>query len=105
MRGWGRLAVTARPTMRDIARVAGVPVSAVPLVLQNRPGVSPSRRARIQDAVRMDRDEYSAPHNDQLVTVLSQEGLAWTRWSTNWANRAISSKVWGSPGGTFWATV
>jgi DNA-binding LacI/PurR family transcriptional regulator len=38
--------------MRDIARAAGVPVSAVPLVLANRPGVSPARRARIQDAVR-----------------------------------------------------
>jgi LacI family transcriptional regulator len=37
--------------MRDIARVAGVPVSAVPLVLQNRPGVSAARRARIQAAV------------------------------------------------------
>jgi DNA-binding LacI/PurR family transcriptional regulator len=44
--------VSARPTMRDVARVAGVPVSAVPLVLQNRPGVSPARRARIQDAAR-----------------------------------------------------
>ncbi|MFN8636626.1 MAG: LacI family DNA-binding transcriptional regulator [Chloroflexota bacterium] len=40
-----------RPTMRDIARAAGVPVSAVPLVLANKPGVSPARRARIQDAV------------------------------------------------------
>jgi DNA-binding LacI/PurR family transcriptional regulator len=38
--------------MRDIARVAGVPVSAVPLVLANKPGVSPARRALIQDAVR-----------------------------------------------------
>src|SRR5687768_2622492 len=38
--------------MRDVARVAGVPVSAVPLVLTNRPGVSPARRARIQDAAR-----------------------------------------------------
>jgi LacI family transcriptional regulator len=38
--------------MRDIARAAGVPVSAVPLVLANKPGVSPARRARVQDAVR-----------------------------------------------------
>jgi DNA-binding LacI/PurR family transcriptional regulator len=38
--------------MRDIARVAGVPVSAVPLVLANKPGVSAARRARVQDAVR-----------------------------------------------------
>src|SRR4051812_11725730 len=37
--------------MRDIARRAGVPVSAVPLVLANKPGVSPARRARIQAAV------------------------------------------------------
>lgn len=44
--------MSARPTMRDIARVAGVPVSAVPLVLQNRPGVSATRRARIQAAAR-----------------------------------------------------
>ena len=40
-----------RPTMRDIARRAGVPVSAVPLVLANKPGVSPARRARIQAVV------------------------------------------------------
>jgi DNA-binding LacI/PurR family transcriptional regulator len=39
-----------RPTMRDVARAAGVPVSAVPLVLGNRPGVSPERRARVQSA-------------------------------------------------------
>ncbi len=44
--------MTVRPTMRDIARVAGVPVSAVPLVLANKPGVSAERRARIQDAVK-----------------------------------------------------
>jgi len=44
--------VSARPTMRDVARVAGVPVSAVPLALQNRPGVSATRRARIQAAAR-----------------------------------------------------
>jgi LacI family transcriptional regulator len=37
--------------MRDIARRAGVPVSAVPLVLANKPGVSPARRARIQAVV------------------------------------------------------
>ena len=37
--------------MRDIARRAGAPVSAVPLVLANKPGVSPTRRARIQAAV------------------------------------------------------
>lgn len=41
-----------RPTMRDVARAAGVPVSAVPLVLGNRPGVSPERRARVQNAAR-----------------------------------------------------
>src|SRR5215212_4752220 len=40
-----------RPTMRDIARRAGVPVSAVPLVLEDKPGVSPARRARIQAVV------------------------------------------------------
>jgi DNA-binding LacI/PurR family transcriptional regulator len=34
--------------MRDIARAAGVPVSAVPLVLANKPGVSVERRARVQ---------------------------------------------------------
>lgn len=44
--------MNARPTMRDIARLAGVPVSAVPLVLANKPGVSAARRARVQDAVR-----------------------------------------------------
>ena len=38
--------------MRDVARMAGVPVSAVPLVLQNRPGVSATRRARVQAAAR-----------------------------------------------------
>src|SRR5215216_3819841 len=43
--------VSVRPTMRDIARRAGVPVSAVPLVLADKPGVSPARRARIQAAV------------------------------------------------------
>lgn len=40
-----------RPTMRDIARRAGVPVSAVPLVLANKPGVSAARRARVQAVV------------------------------------------------------
>jgi LacI family transcriptional regulator len=44
--------MNVRPTMRDVARVAGVPVSAVPLVLQNRPGVSAARRARVQQAAR-----------------------------------------------------
>ncbi|MGE3268909.1 MAG: LacI family DNA-binding transcriptional regulator [Chloroflexota bacterium] len=44
--------MTARPTMRDIARAAGVPVSAVPLVLANRPGVSAERRVRVQKAMR-----------------------------------------------------
>lgn len=43
--------VSVRPTMRDIARAAGVPVSAVPLVLANRPGVSAARRARVQEAI------------------------------------------------------
>jgi len=47
--------------MRDIARVAGVPVSAVPLVLGNRPGVSPERRARIQNAARALGYEYQRP--------------------------------------------
>ena len=37
--------------MRDIAKAAGVPVSAVPLVLENRPGVSAARRARVQEAI------------------------------------------------------
>jgi DNA-binding LacI/PurR family transcriptional regulator len=40
-----------RPTMRDIARVAEVPLSAVPLVLANKPGVSVERRARVRAAV------------------------------------------------------
>ena len=44
--------VGTRSTMRDIARLAGVPVSAVPLVLANRPGVSSERRARVQAAAR-----------------------------------------------------
>jgi len=44
--------------MRDIARAAGVPVSAVPLVLGNRPGVSPERRERIQSAARALGYEY-----------------------------------------------
>lgn len=43
--------MSVRPTMRDIARVAGVPVSAVPLVLANKPGVSAARRARVQEAI------------------------------------------------------
>jgi LacI family transcriptional regulator len=42
--------VGTRPTMRDIARLAGVPVSAVPLVLANKPGVSSERRARVEAA-------------------------------------------------------
>ena len=37
--------------MRDIAKVAGVPVSAVPLVLANKPGVSAARRERVQAAI------------------------------------------------------
>jgi DNA-binding LacI/PurR family transcriptional regulator len=37
--------------MRDVARAAGVPVSAVPLVLANKPGVSAARRARVQSVV------------------------------------------------------
>lgn len=48
-----------RTTMRDVARAAGVPVSAVPLVLANKPGVSPERRARILAAV--ERLGYARP--------------------------------------------
>ena len=40
-----------RPTMRDVARVAGVPLSAVPLVVANRPGVADERRQRVQAAM------------------------------------------------------
>lgn len=40
-----------RPTMRDVARVAAVPLSAVPLVVANRPGVADERRQRVQDAM------------------------------------------------------
>jgi DNA-binding LacI/PurR family transcriptional regulator len=38
-------------TMRDVARIAGVPVSAVPLVLADKPGVSAERRERVRAAV------------------------------------------------------
>jgi LacI family transcriptional regulator len=37
--------------MRDVARVAGVPVSAVPLVVANKPGVADERRQRIHEAM------------------------------------------------------
>jgi LacI family transcriptional regulator len=37
--------------MRDVARAAGVPLSAVPLVLANKPGVAADRRERVQEAV------------------------------------------------------
>jgi DNA-binding LacI/PurR family transcriptional regulator len=37
--------------MRDVARVAGVPLSAVPLVVANRPGVAEERRQRVQAAM------------------------------------------------------
>ncbi len=37
--------------MRDVARAAGVPLSAVPLVIGNRPGVAEERRRRVQDAM------------------------------------------------------
>ncbi|MCC7372646.1 MAG: LacI family DNA-binding transcriptional regulator [Chloroflexi bacterium] len=37
--------------MRDIAKAAGVPVSAVPLVLADKPGVSADRRARVRQAI------------------------------------------------------
>lgn len=41
----------SRPTMRDVARLADVPLSAIPLVLANKPGVSDERRARVRAAV------------------------------------------------------
>jgi LacI family transcriptional regulator len=37
--------------MRDVARAAGVPLSAIPLVLANKPGVSAERRERVRDAI------------------------------------------------------
>ena len=37
--------------MRDVARVAGVPLSAVPLVVANRPGVAEERRQRVHAAM------------------------------------------------------
>jgi LacI family transcriptional regulator len=68
--------VTVRPTMRDIARVAGVPVSAVPLVLGNRPGVSPERRARIQNAARALGYEYQRPtRRHRLGLVIEARGI------------------------------
>ncbi len=42
----------ARPSMRDVARAAGVSVSAVSLVAAGRPGVSEATRARTLDAMR-----------------------------------------------------
>lgn len=39
--------VSKRVTMRDVAALAGVPVSAVALALQGKPGVSPSRRSAV----------------------------------------------------------
>lgn len=36
-----------RPTMRDVAKAAGVPLSAVSLVLADKPGVSAERRTRV----------------------------------------------------------
>jgi DNA-binding LacI/PurR family transcriptional regulator len=65
--------VSVRPTMRDIARVAGVPVSAVPLVLANKPGVSAERRARIQDAVK--ELGYSRPIGQGRLTRRHRLGL------------------------------
>ena len=38
--------------MRDVARMAGVPLSAVPLVVANRPGVAEGRRQRVQAAMK-----------------------------------------------------
>jgi DNA-binding LacI/PurR family transcriptional regulator len=43
--------VPRRPTMRDVARVAGVPLSAVPLVVANKPGVAEERRQRVHEAM------------------------------------------------------
>src|SRR5438128_2656123 len=37
--------------MRDVARAAGVPLSAVPLVIASRPGVAEERRQRVQTAM------------------------------------------------------
>jgi DNA-binding LacI/PurR family transcriptional regulator len=65
--------VSARPTMRDIAKAAGVPVSAVPLVLANRPGVSAARRARIQEAIQ--ELGYSRPNGPGRQTRRHRLGL------------------------------
>jgi DNA-binding LacI/PurR family transcriptional regulator len=59
--------------MRDIARAAGVPVSAVPLVLANKPGVSPARRARVQDALA--RLGYQRPTGSARLTRRHRLGL------------------------------
>jgi LacI family transcriptional regulator len=45
--------VTRRPTMKDVARHAGVSVSTVSYVLNNSGPVATSRRARVLDAVRV----------------------------------------------------
>lgn len=63
-----------RPTMRDIARHAGVPVSAVPLVLANKPGVSPARRARIQ-AVAQELGYHQRPRGPLRPTRRHRLGL------------------------------
>jgi DNA-binding LacI/PurR family transcriptional regulator len=60
--------------MRDIARRAGVPVSAVPLVLANKPGVSPARRARVQ-AVVQELGYHQRPRVPQRLTRRHRLGL------------------------------
>ena len=40
-----------KPSMRDVARLANVSVSAVSLVVRNKPGISEETRGRVREAI------------------------------------------------------
>lgn len=66
-----------RPTMRDIAQLAGVPVSAVALALADKPGVSPSRRAAIlRSAADLGYDRVDAAETPIFGLVMEQTSPA-----------------------------
>ncbi|HSH77684.1 MAG TPA: LacI family DNA-binding transcriptional regulator [Herpetosiphonaceae bacterium] len=65
--------LSARPTMRDVAALAGVSLSAVSLVVNGKPGVGPRKRERILAA--MDRLGYTTDSRRNSATETKLLGL------------------------------
>ncbi len=67
--------MTKNPTMREIARIAGVSLSSVSLVLNNKPNVTPEMRERVLNAASTLGYRHRVAGNTPLVTTLSTVGL------------------------------